>query len=493
MTRKPRDLESLMRDLKHPERRVRRDLIRHLFYSSDPRAPALLSRLANGDPDSHIKFLARKALHLLERRAAVAPATGQASVTERLRAPAAHLRQGAVWELARLRDPRTFDLLVQMLPVEPDAFVRTAVARTLPRLGGERAVPLLRGLLTDESNRVRAAAIDALTEVGHQASCREVLVMLSDPDPRVQAAASRGLLAFGFDRVAQVLGSLVRDANPHLREAAARVMHRLRVAELGRLFDAVRADPAEEVRAAATGQALGAFPLRDALGELAHRPPEAVTADPLDSPSKEERLEEARDIVTRRLPSRIPKVAARLEQETDPSVKATLVMVLGMMKARDCVAPLTACLHDPDDRVRANAVEALGILEDPGALKALVPLLRDPVARVRANAVIALKHMRGVNLIAPLREMLEQGDLRTRISAVYAITDLNASDLALLLKPLLQSPEPELRMRALEGLEIMRRMGNVVAGAVLAEQSQIGPVLVEGLDFAPHEWDEALD
>jgi len=482
-----------MRDLKHPERRVRRDLIRHLFYSSDPRAPALLSRLANGDPDSHIKFLSRKALALLERRAAVAPSTGQASVQERLRAPDARLRQGAVWELARLREPRTFEMLAQMLPVEPDAFVRTAIARTLPRLGGERAVPLLRGLLTDESNRVRAAAVEGLTEVGHLPSCREVLVMVSDPDPRVQAAASRALLAFGFDRVARALERLVTDQDPRLREAAARVMHRLRIDEMARLSERVREDGDAAVRSAATGRAPATYSIADALGVLSSRPPEAAVQDPLDSPNRDERLEEARDIITRRQVSRIPKVGQRLVEETDPAVKATLVMVLGMMKARDCEAQLAGCLRDPDDRVRANAVEAMGLLEDPGALKCLVPLLKDPVARVRANAVIALKRTRGVNLTAPLREMLEQGDARTKSSAIYAITDLNVSELALLLKPLLASEEPDLRMRALEALEIMRRMGNLVAGAILAEQAQIAPLPPTGLDFAPDEWDEPLD
>ena len=42
-------------------------------------------------------------------------------------------------------------------------------------------------------------------------------------------------------------------------------------------------------------------------------------------------------------------------------------------------------------------------------------------------------------------------------------------------------------------LEIMRRMGNLVAGAVLAEQSLSGPVVVEGLDFSASEWEEPLD
>jgi HEAT repeat protein len=481
-----------MRDLKHPEHRMRRDLIRHLFYSSDPRAPALLSRMSNGDPDSHVRFLARKALHLLERRAAVAPATGSRSVQERLRAPDARLRQAAVWELARLREPRSFELLAQMLPVEPDQFVRTAIARTLPRLGGEKAVPALQQLLADESNRVRAAAVEGLTEVGHLGSVREILVMLSDPDERVQSAASRALLAFGFDRVTHALHGLVKDADPQLREAAARVLHRLRIREMAELVSSLGKD-ADPVRAALDGQAPRAFSVARALGVLAQRPAEAAQEDPLESPHREERLEEVRDIVTRRLLSRIPKVGQRLEVETDAGVKATLVMALGMLKARDCEAQLMHCLKDPDDRVRANAVEALGMMEDPSVLKMLVPLLKDGAPRVRANAIIALKRMRGIDLSAPLKEMIEHGDARTKASAIYAITDLNASELSLLLKPLLASTDPELRMRALEGLEIMRRGGNLVAGALLAEQSTAGASMVEGLDFAPHEWDEPLE
>lgn len=493
MFRRPRDLESLMRDLKHPEHRMRRDLVRHLFYSSDPRAPALLSRMSNGDPDSHIRFLARKAMHLLERRAAVAPATGTRSVKERLRAPDARLRQAAVWELARIREPRSFELLAQMLPVEPDQFVRTAIARTLPRLGGERAVPALQGLLSDESNRVRAAAVEGLTEVGHLGSCREILIMLSDPDERVQSAASRALLAFGFDRVSQALAALARDPSPRLREAAARVLHRLRIREMMQLVATLKADADAPVRAALEGAAPQSFPVADTLVVLAQRPPEAAQQDPLESPNREERLEEVRDIVTRRLLSRIAKVGQRLPVEADPGVKATLVMALGMLRARDCEAPLIACLKDPDDRVRANAVEALGMMEDPSILKTLVPLLKDGAPRVRANAIIALKRTRGIDLAAPLREMIEHGDARTKASAIYAITDLNASELALLLKPLLSSEDPELRMRALEGLEIMRRGGNLVAGALLAEQSSAGAATVEGLDFAPHEWEEPLE
>jgi HEAT repeat protein len=541
-----------MRDLKHPDRRVRRDLVRHLFYSNDPRAPALLSRMANGDGDGHLRFLARKAIHLLERRAALAPGSGgRASVHQRLRAPDARLRQSAVRELARLRERDAYDVLVTMLPVETDPFVRTAIVRSLPRLGGPRAIPVLRELLSDPSNRVRAAAIDGLAEIGHAGTCRDTVAMLCDPDPRVADAARRAALAFGFDRLLAALSELAAAPSPVLRLTAVRVMEHLRVPRMAALLAAATADADAQVRAAAVAataaeEAVAASPagergerpsgahlarpheeaaptarerserpsgtdfqrplpeasptsglaspgLPAALAALRDLPAAVAEADPLDSADRDARLEEVHEIVTHRLLSRIPKLGERARGEPDPAVRATLVMALGILKAREWSDLMLEGLKDPDERVRANAVEALGMLEDPHVLKSLIPLVKDPAPRVRANAIIALKRTRGVDLVGPLQEMVERGDARAAASAIFAITDLGTSETTLLLKPLLGSPQPELRARAVEALEIMRRTGNMVAGALLAEHSQGGNAVGAGLDFSAQEWEEPLD
>jgi HEAT repeat protein len=496
---RPRDLQGLMRDLKHPERRVRRDLIRHLYYSDDPRAPALLSRMVNADSDGHIRYLARKALHLLERRAAISPRSRPGSVNERLRAPSAQVRQTAVWELARLREPHTFELLVQLLPVESDQFVRTAIARALPRLGGEKAIPQLRGMLTDPANRVRAAAVDGLAETGHAGVCRDVLVMLCDHDERVRQAASRGVLSFGFDRVLAGLKALMSDATPSVREVAVRVMQRLHIADLWSLLERATKDTDGSVRETAQivtrpgGILEPGAPLSAVLDILRNEPLLPSDSDPLDSPVSSERLEEAWEIVGRGQHSRLSKVAERIRTEPDGNVRATLVMVLGLLKARESTGVLLDCLNDTDDRVRANAVEAVGLLEDPSVLKCLVPLLRDPAARVRANAIIALKRTRGLDLEAPMQEIVQSGDSRMACSAIYAITDLNTSSMARLLGPLLDHPETGIRSRTLEALELMRRMGNLVAGSMLADVSGGESQIQTGFDFTEQDWDEPLD
>jgi len=497
ITSRTRELDALMKDLKHPDHQVRRNLIRHLFYAQDARAPALLARMANGDGDSHIRFLARKALHLLERRAAVTPRSMRMTVMERLRSPDAGVRQSAIWEMMKTREPRALETLSEILSLETNPFVRTAAARALSRIGGTDAILLPRGPLTDSSERVRAAAVDSLAEIGQPDTCRDVLIMTGDPDARVHLAARKASFSFGMERVLSTLKSLAAAESPILREEVVRILDRLRIADLAALLHQARDDRSESVRTVACAVRPGSSltegsPISTVLEELSRLPLDIPFPDPLGSPDPSVRKEEIREIVCRRQLSRIPDLAQSVSGETDSSVRASMIMALGLLKARDCGQVLEGSLKDPDGRVRANAVEALGLLEDPSVLKNLVPLLRDPSPRVRANAIVALKRTRGVDVTSVLKEMVESPEKGMVFSAIYAITDLNSSPVTVLLKPLLLHECPTIRTRVMESLEIMRRNGNMVAGAMLAEMSQAGSVLDTGFDFNEQEGTESL-
>lgn len=107
-------------------------------------------------------------------------------------------------------------------------------------------------------------------------------------------------------------------------------------------------------------------------------------------------------------------------------VVGVAVRVLGMLRAPEAVAPLTALLGSPEYRVRLNAVRALGQIGDRAALAGTVALCDDPAWEVRNMAVQALGKLRGVEHIPALVKALGDPAWWVRFSAGQALRALGA-------------------------------------------------------------------
>lgn len=108
-----------------------------------------------------------------------------------------------------------------------------------------------------------------------------------------------------------------------------------------------------------------------------------------------------------------------------PMQKATAIVELEEMRAREAVPVLLDLLDFPDAAIRASAVDALGILadlRDRTAGSALVPLLKDPYSLVRANTAESLGLLQVKESVGELMLTLQTDeDALVRLCAAEAL------------------------------------------------------------------------
>ncbi|MGA0094336.1 MAG: HEAT repeat domain-containing protein [Chthoniobacterales bacterium] len=95
--------------------------------------------------------------------------------------------------------------------------------------------------------------------------------------------------------------------------------------------------------------------------------------------------------------------------------------VLGMLRCRAAVAPLTALLKHSEFRVRLNAARALGNIGDRSVLPSLTKLTEDPSWEVRNAAVQAIGKLRGTDEIGNLVATLADSAWWVRFSSAQAL------------------------------------------------------------------------
>jgi HEAT repeat protein len=89
-----------------------------------------------------------------------------------------------------------------------------------------------------------------------------------------------------------------------------------------------------------------------------------------------------------------------LLNDKDWKVRYRAAEVLGMLKTRDAVQPLTGSLSDEKDHVRYMAAKSLGSIEDPAALESLRKCLSDENPHVRKmveKAIMGIEENNGTN------------------------------------------------------------------------------------------------
>jgi HEAT repeat protein len=157
-------------------------------------------------------------------------------------------RRGAVHAFGELRDPRTFEALLSLLPhpvlgrfagsalaelrdpravdallptiAAHDAAWRMSVAAIIGKVGAP-AVPALLEAVTSPEPRSREGATWALGYTGGDPRARDALLrLLRDPFPGVREAAAGSLWAFNDDNVQMALAAMLRDDVALVRLAA---------------------------------------------------------------------------------------------------------------------------------------------------------------------------------------------------------------------------------------------------------------------------------
>ncbi len=199
--------------------------------------------------------------------------------------------------------------------------------------------------LQDDSEEVRAAAIEALRGMGEPA-IDALIGALRDKSYVVRIAAAEALGDMGGTRAVEPLAGVLGDTDQDVRIAAAAALGRLRDRRAVRPLRDLCSDPYVGVRHAAA----------DALAAIGEEALDALLAALAD-------------------PATIVRVAA--------------ARALGIMKDPRAVPPLIDCLNDPGQEVRWSAAQALGDIGAP-AIAALSLVLKGGSKIERLAAIDAL-------------------------------------------------------------------------------------------------------
>lgn len=160
-------------------------------------------------------------------------------------------------------------------------------------------------------------------------------------------------------------------------------------------------------------------------------------------------------------------VLERVDKETDPFVRATMAVTVGILGTRREVPVLERFLKDEDPRVRANAIEGLMHVGAPEAARLIAPHLKDLDNRVKVNAYTALGKFERVDLLRALAEMIGSEQVWLRDSATYALVKLELPESVPLLDHALKDEYKGIRLKARNGLVLLAKRGVSTARAVL--------------------------
>jgi HEAT repeat protein len=151
--------------------------------------------------------------------------------------------------------------------------------------------------------------------------------------------------------------------------------------------------------------------------------------------------------------------------DTDPRVRCVAAEILGGLRNRKLVTPLSASLGDPDAGVRAASVRALARLGDPSVLPGLSRRLADADAAVRLAAVQAMRSFDGP--VPTLFPLLDDRDPAVRAEAAALLGDDRAERAADVLLELSSDEDPELRRIA---VRVLGHARGAMAAALAADR-----------------------
>jgi HEAT repeat protein len=287
--------------------------------------------------------------------------------------------------LGKLKDPRTFDPIVERIRLSQqnenryERFLRGRAVHALLSIDRARAIESLMELVK--------------TEPGH---CVEQIaeystILAKSGDPRAIASFVELLRADLFEtRKAAVDG--IRQFGDVGRE------------ELIRLFDKVGPGRASLISAA--------------LAELSAGSLDPLTAA-LNNPSPKVRQGVAWSLGQVSDPRAVDALIPVLK-DADPAVRGAAAWALGQTRSAKALDPLLATLKDADPQPATGAAEALGALGDARAVSALAESFSHTNATVRAMAARAVGRLGDSSAMGKLLPLLEDRSPDVRTAAAEA-------------------------------------------------------------------------
>jgi|GEM_PF-1204864 len=489
------EVENLLFNLESAVDETRMQAILQAPRFPEPRVIAALNGIAANDENVELRYHARRAVHVIKEKLAQdvgkgSPGSqGAQGVTPEtilmgLASPDPQVRVKAIAALAVSDIPNREKHLTELVAREKDPIVRAAVASNAASLG-KAGVGLLITLVSDSDPRVKANSIEGIEQVGDPESYPHIVPYLADVDNRVRVNAAQALNRFGKTRLIGCLAKMIDSENVAYRDSAVYALGMAKMAEAVPLLERTLKDVSESVRVKAV-RALeilakqgvkeaetvltkyrenggeGEQTVEVAVGDLFSRDNAGLSVESEDllfDDISDHRIQELKKIVKRRAYERVDEVIKLLRREKEDTVRASIVLTLGRLKAKKYISLIKPFLKEKNDRIRASAVESLGLFEDPALWIDLIPLLEDPNNRVKANAIVALKRCPDVDLDTALSLMLTHKEVSHRKSAVYALMELRDERYLSHFLQAFGDSSAEIRNVALENAVILKAEG----------------------------------
>ncbi|MBI2942576.1 MAG: HEAT repeat domain-containing protein, partial [Candidatus Wallbacteria bacterium] len=499
--------ESFEQELGSPLPDTRQQAVVGLVEAGDLRALPLLERAARQDPNTKVRFYAKRGLLILKQRVAAEP--GQPGgdgrpaprklpdlrvLVSRWRTLSVGDRIRAIQHLIALGNPQLLPFYTSLLKLEKEPFVRSKLAVALGILGDPACLPVLKGLLGDPDPRVRANTVEAIGYVGGEASLALLFAAAAGhDDTRLVANVIRYLDRGNEVIFGRYLEKVFVSGKENVREAVVRVLGRLK---RERLFDvlaiAARQDPQPQAlharEALETFARGGSRRARALLDRLAAKGASAETAAP-ESAAPEgtdaERIEKLTALIAAGDRELAPQLVSWLRAEKSGKVRSVLIRGIATLAGDRAVKTLLALLDDADQRVRADAIESLyPFATDPVVGRQVAVRLGDTSGRVRANALVLMGRIPGTDIQKPLGELASSPDRDDRLRALYVVSDIERDDATLVAAPLLADDDETVRARAAETLHMLAERGNTTAMKLLAGSA---PAFAPPIEVDPDE------
>jgi putative membrane-bound dehydrogenase-like protein len=440
------DVKALAEGLKHPAQSVRLVAQRRLAERGPEALPAVLALLTNRTEQFHTRAAALWTLDMLD-----SGKSARTPILSLLNEPDAALRSQVARQLGtRAVGEATGPLTVQLK--NPDAKVRFHAATALGRIGDPSAVPELINALAETDLFARYAAFTAINRIAraHPEQWNQIGAALKSPDSRIREGVVFALRETWDAALIKTLAEAVKSAG---LDSTTRVTLLEIIADVARQeppwdgsWWGSAGNPAGRPRPARTrdwpGTATALAALREALRDK--EPPVRVAAL-----GSIRRLKET---------NAAPILRELLNAESDPSQSKELLLALadiggpgfaeelkqlvdaaiqGKATARlDALLPVAlAAVNDSAGFAhvtrlaqssaradwRASAVEALGRIRDPAAAPILTSLLNDKQLAVSCAAVEALPKVALEPLQREAPRLLKDSRVELRRSLVRAL------------------------------------------------------------------------
>lgn len=296
--------------------------------------------------------------------------------------------------ILQAEDTRNWSGEVGALLFNADARIRSRAALAAGRIGDERALPQLIALLqTDKDKGVRAMAAFALGETELPETAEALVTALQRTDETNEVRA-RALEALG-----KVIAALPKTDEAHARELGVSILDALN-------SESQRAKPDRQVVLLGLTAALRAKPQNGGI----------VLAKFLSNPDARIRADALNALARLRSKDATEQTRALLTNDVDAIVRANAARALGAAEDQAAFdALVTRAASDTDQRVRVSAIRSLAALKDA---RAAAPLLQRAATlttsyRASKNLAAPVAHPAEVN------ELLE---IATALSRVLANT-----------------------------------------------------------------------